>query len=388
MSTREGTFDASVERPVGVAPDTFRNVVGHLASGVTVITTRLPGGRHGMTASSVTSLSLNPPLMLACLNNSVPTTAAVAEAGVFAVNVLREDLGHLAQQFAVPSDDKFKGVPLVDGPHGSPLLAEALAHIECVVVDRVVAGTHTVFIGQVVHAEAGVGDPLTYFRGGFGRFEFARDDEVYQRARTLVLHRELAVDDVVSVEALAALLEVDPSAAFYALTRLAADGLIRRDPARGYVVVPFDVRTSDEAFDARCTIELGVLRSSLGSVTSFQLEELRRRYEQMAALIDDDRFVDFDRYLDANQAFHEALVRLAGNGQLTAAFRQLSLRSVMARSFGSTPTTSRTFVDSQRTILEACESGDVTGATRAVEGYTEIAKRRAHEVLELAGGRM
>ena len=209
----------------------FRHVVGHLASGVTVVTTRSDGRRHGMTASSVTSLSLDPPMMLACINSAMPTADAVAAAGGYVVNVLGESQGELARQFATASRDKFRNVAVRDGVLGLPLLSDALAHIECEVVERVVGGTHTIFLGRVVAATAGSGQPLTYFRGGFGRFEFARDDEVYGRARDLVLSRVYPADHALGLEELAHHLEVDESAAFYALTRLSADGLVRRDPA-------------------------------------------------------------------------------------------------------------------------------------------------------------
>ena len=235
----------------------FRHVVGHLASGVTVVTTEAGGKRHGMTASSVTSLSLDPPMMLACINSAVPTADAVSESGRYVVNVLGEHQGELARQFATASRDKFRNVAVHRGALGLPLLSEALAHIECEVAERVVGGTHTIFLGRVVSATAGDGQPLTYFRGGFGRFEFARDDEVYGRARDLVLGRVYPADHALPLEELAAQLEVDQAAAFYALTRLSADGLVRRDPERGYVIAPFDVRTSDETFDARLAIELG-----------------------------------------------------------------------------------------------------------------------------------
>ena len=75
-------------------------------------------------------------------------------------------------------------------------------------------------------------------------------------------------------------------------------------------MVPFDARTSDETFDARSAIELGVLDMVVGSVTPDELTRLRGRFEAMAALLVGERFVDFDRYLDANYAFHETLVSL------------------------------------------------------------------------------
>lgn len=373
--------------PLVDAP-TFRHVVGHLASGVTIITTQTEQGLYGMTASSVTSLSLDPPMMLACLNKAVPTSGAVSQAGGYVINVLGQGSEHLAAQFAAPSPDKFAGVAVHLGALGLPMLSDALAHIECRVVEEVVGGTHTIFLGAVEQAGAHDGRPLTYFRGGFGRFEFARDDAVYQRARQQVLERQYAADEVLSLDELSYELGVEKASAFYALTRLAGDHLVRRDPDRGYVIVPFDVRTSDDTFDARCAIELGVIELTVGRVPPERLAELRVRFEAMASLLVGERFVDFDRYLDANYAFHETLVRLAGNAALTAAFGRLSIKHVMTRSFGSTPVTSQSFVRAQRAITDAFEQGDAGAARAAVLSYTSLAKDRVREILSQTGGRL
>jgi flavin reductase (DIM6/NTAB) family NADH-FMN oxidoreductase RutF/DNA-binding GntR family transcriptional regulator len=374
--------------PPAVDAAEFRHVVGHLASGVTLVTTRTADGMFGMTASSVTSLSLDPPMMLACLNTSSATCTAVAEAGAYGVNVLGQGQGHLAQQFATPAADKFADVPLTDGQLGVPLLTEALARIECEVVEQVSAATHTIFLGRVRQAEAAGGSPLTYFRGGFGRFEFAQDDAVYLRARQQVLERRYAADTVLSLDDLAYTLDVDKPAAFYALTRLAGEELVRRDPQRGYVVVPFTARTSDETFDARCAIELGVVDMVCGRVPEEGLAGLRQRFEAMAALLVGERFVDFDGYLDANYAFHEHLVSLAHSAALTTAFRQLHIRSVMTRSFGATPVTSQSFIEAQRGITEGLERGDAGMARAAVYRYTDLAKQRVREILQQTGGRL
>ena len=98
-----------------VDADLFRHVVGHLASGVTVVTTRVDNRDHGMTASSVTSLSMEPPMMLACVNNAVPTATAIERSGRYTVNVLGHTHGDLAYQFASPGPDKFAGVPIDRG---------------------------------------------------------------------------------------------------------------------------------------------------------------------------------------------------------------------------------------------------------------------------------
>lgn len=377
---------ASRERPMDTAH--FRHVVGHLATGVTVVTTEADGKRHGMTASSVTSLSLDPPMMLACINNAVPTAKAVSASGRYVVNVLGEDQGELAKQFAIASRDKFRGVALHSGTLGLPLLSDALAHIECEVVESVAGGTHTIFLGRVVSATAGKGQPLTYFCGGFGRFEFARDDEVYGRARELVLSRVYPADHALPLDELAEQLDVDQAAAFYALTRLSSDWLVRRDPDRGYVIAPFDVRTSDETFDARLAIELGAIALSIHRVTEDEVAELRRRFDTMAALLVGDRFVDFDGYLDANYAFHEYLVSLVRNPLLTSMFGRLSIKSVMTRSFGSTPESSQQFVNVQGRLVDAFDRRDARAARQAAVDYCELAKERVRQILASTGGRL
>ncbi|WP_214103553.1 flavin reductase [Acrocarpospora catenulata] len=376
--------------PVPAAVDAllFRHVVGHLATGVTVLTTAEGHQRFGMTASSVTSLSVDPPTMLACINNAVPTAAAVARAGKYVVNVLGEDQSRLAHQFAAPGPDKFRDVRVHTGELGLPVLTDALAHLECEVTEQVDGGTHSVFIGRVRSAVAGRGSPLTYYRGDFGRFEFARDDRVYKKARHQVLSRVYPANEVILLDDLADELGVDPSAAFYALTRLAADGLVRRDPDRGYVVTQFDVTTSDATFDARLAIELGVIELSVGRAAPEELAELRARFERMAVLLVGDRFVDFDDYLDANYAFHEWLVGLAHNPLLTATFGGLSIKSVMTRSFGSTPVTSQKFIDVQRDLTEAFERADAAAARASARAYCTLAKQRVREILAHTGGRL
>lgn len=381
-------METSVTKPEPFDPIQFRHVVGHLASGVTIITTANGSSRSGMTASSVTSLSSDPPMMLACLNNSAPTATAVSQAKRYVVNILGEGAGELAYRFATPSDDKFSGVTVETGMSGAPLISDALAHIECEVVEEVVGGTHTIFLGRVLAAHARSGPPLTYFRGGFGRFEFAQDDEVYRRARQLILDRVFAAGDVIEVDSLASSLDVDSNACFYALTRLAGDGLVRRDPDRGYVVTPFDIRTSEVTFDARLAIEVGVVEQIIETARDEELLLLRERFEEMAALLVGDRFVDFDAYLDANYRFHEYLVSLARNPALAATFGSLSIKQVMTRSFGSTPVTSQQFVAVQRDITEAIERRNPEQARTALRGYADLAKARVREILAENGGQL
>lgn len=367
---------------------TFRHVVGHLASGVSIITTRLRDADFGMTVSSVTSLSTDPPTMLACLNKAVPTAAAVTKAGNFIINILAEDQGHLGHKFATPSNDKFRGVEFTRSELGHPLLTNALASLECRVVEEMSGGTHLIVIGQVVRATANQGNPLTYFRGGFGHFQFAGNDSVYHDARVRVLERHYSAGTVLDVNDLAAELDVDATATFYALTRLASEGLVHRDPDRGYVIVPFDSRTSDETFDARAILELGVIAATIGRVDPDRLTALRARFTEMAALLTGDRFVDFDGYVEANFAFHAQIVDLANNPLLTAAYNRLAIKSTFVQSFWSTLETSQEFVQAQLTLVEAFEAGDEEGARQAILHYSEIVKRRARDLLSRSGGQI
>ncbi len=156
--------------------EVFRNVIGHFASGVTVITTRYEEVNYGLTASAVSSLSLEPPMVLACINRRTGTPAIIAKAKVFAVNILREDQQAIARQFATPHPDKFRDIPIVFGELGVPLLSTILATIECRVVGEVTGGTHAVFLAEVQAAHAQEGMPLAYYRGLMGKFVLPADE--------------------------------------------------------------------------------------------------------------------------------------------------------------------------------------------------------------------
>src|ERR1700739_1346943 len=143
-------------------PDVFREVVGHFMSGVTIITANAEGGDYGMTASAVTSLSLNPPMMLVCLHTSSPTQQAISRSGAFAVNVLAEGQNELAKQFARRGEEQFAGVAIRRGAGGVPLLSDALAVLECRVGTDLTGGTHRVFFAHVARATARHGGPLAY----------------------------------------------------------------------------------------------------------------------------------------------------------------------------------------------------------------------------------
>lgn len=165
--------DTSSPRPL--SGDEFREVIGHFASGVTVVTALEDGEPFGTTASAVASLSLEPPMLLVCMNRSSRTGQAIDRSGRFGVSILAEGQSDVAERFARKGSD-FEGVPVRPGSWGEPLLSEALATLECRVAERVRGGTHTVFIAEVDRASARTGGaPLAYFRGMFGRLELPSD---------------------------------------------------------------------------------------------------------------------------------------------------------------------------------------------------------------------
>lgn len=155
---------AALQRP---AAEEFRDVIGHFATGVTIVTARHEEVPFGTTASAVCSLSLVPPMLLVCMNKTSQTGRAIEADGRFAVNILSEDQPELARRFARKGGG-FDDIPVEPGSWGEPLLAEALATLECHVAEEVTGGTHTVFIAEVVGATVRRGvAPLAYFRGQF-----------------------------------------------------------------------------------------------------------------------------------------------------------------------------------------------------------------------------
>lgn len=160
---------------MGIGPDEFRHVLGHFASGVTVVTTWDADGRPtGLTASAFTSVSLEPPLILVCVDHKAQSYPALRASGRFAVNVLAVEHETLSRRFATTDADKFNGVSYHPGPLGLPLLPEALAHLECRTVHAYSGGDHTIFVGEVEAAHAHDGEPLLYFRGDYTRLDHRR----------------------------------------------------------------------------------------------------------------------------------------------------------------------------------------------------------------------
>ena len=151
----------------------YRHVMGHFLTGVTIITAIDPasGAPVGLAASSFTSVSMDPPLVLFCAGKQSSSWAKIQAAGNYCVNILGSDDEALCRTFASKSTDKFEGVGWKAGPSGSPILTSSLAWIDCAMHEEVDAGDHIVAIGRVLDLGASESSgPLAYFRGGYGRF--------------------------------------------------------------------------------------------------------------------------------------------------------------------------------------------------------------------------
>lgn len=158
---------------MSVEPEQLRSALRLWASGVCVVSSHDQGQPHGMTVSSFASVSLTPPLVLVCLENSSRTNRLVQASGVFAVSILHESQADLADRFAgrVPDDtDRFAGIPFRRAGSGCPIVEGCLTYLDCRLVASHPAGTHTVFLGEVVEAvRRQDGAPLLYFQRGYHR---------------------------------------------------------------------------------------------------------------------------------------------------------------------------------------------------------------------------
>lgn len=151
----------------------FRDAMRRLAGGVALVTTFLDGTRHGMTATSVTSLSMTPPSLLACVNRSASLHEPIHRGGLYCVNLLRAHQTGLAARFASKpeGEGRFAEGDWITDDNGLPALRDGLASVSCRVAATADFGTHTVFMGHVLEVRlSGAVDPLIYVDGQFGGF--------------------------------------------------------------------------------------------------------------------------------------------------------------------------------------------------------------------------
>ncbi len=148
----------------------FREVLGHFATGVTIVTALEDGVPVGFTCQSFTALSLDPPMVILAPARSSTSWPRIAQAGAFCVNVLEERQEALCRSFAVSGGDKFEGVGWSHGVTSSPVITGSLAVVESRLGDIFDGGDHELVTGHVVAMDVGEGNPLLFYRSGLGRF--------------------------------------------------------------------------------------------------------------------------------------------------------------------------------------------------------------------------
>jgi len=156
-----------------MTPDeaSFRTVLGHFATGVTIITAMDGDEPIGVSANSFTSVSLDPPLVLFCAAKASTTWPRIEAAGKFTVNILNEHQEDVCRVFATKGADRFSRIGWRTSANGQPILHDSLAYIDCEMQEQHDAGDHIIVVGRVqelgVLSEEG---PLLFYRGGYGKF--------------------------------------------------------------------------------------------------------------------------------------------------------------------------------------------------------------------------
>ena len=155
---------------MAICSEEFRAALRQWASGVTVVTTKdRDGNLLGITVSSFASVSLEPPLVLICIDKNTVSHYAFIESRAFIINILSENQQHISQRFASPLPNKFVEVEFTEGLDGIAVLSGSLASLECRLVLSYEGGDHTIFIGEIENATVRSGKPLLYFDGNYGK---------------------------------------------------------------------------------------------------------------------------------------------------------------------------------------------------------------------------
>ncbi len=147
----------------------FRLAMGHFAAGVTVVTSKHEGANAGITVTAFTSLSLEPPLVLVCIDKRARMHERLPVGGSMAVNMLTQDQELVSREFASSKGDPFQQFGHREGASGAPILQDAMCAVECKIVQHLEGGDHTIIVGQVEATHVREGKPLLYFRGGYAQ---------------------------------------------------------------------------------------------------------------------------------------------------------------------------------------------------------------------------
>ena len=151
-----------------ISQEDFRDALRHWASGVTVVTTIDRAGHlHGITVSAFSSVSLDPPLVLICIEKEAGSHHAFVESNRFVGNILNDQRKFISRRFASHLSNKFAEIKTIEGINGIPLIFGALANLECRTVLFYEGGDHTIFVGEIENSLVHPGKPLLYFDGNY-----------------------------------------------------------------------------------------------------------------------------------------------------------------------------------------------------------------------------
>lgn len=159
---------------MAVSGDEFKRALQLWASGVAVVTTKSEKyGLQGMTVTAFSSVSIDPPQILVCINKSADTGEGIKESRRFSVNLLKTGQDDISNQFAGGSSQqqRFENTEWETGTSGIPLLSDSLMSLDCEVVEMLLSGTHVVIIGEVRNTICRSGEPLLYYRGAYRKLE-------------------------------------------------------------------------------------------------------------------------------------------------------------------------------------------------------------------------
>ncbi|GAB6877689.1 flavin reductase family protein [Thermaerobacter litoralis] len=151
-----------------IVPQLLRQAMGQFATGVTLVTAQVQDAVHAMTANAVTSVSLEPPLVLVCVGRERAMHGVLEQAGRYGINILSTEQEAVARYFARQTDQE-PAYRFLKEPPRAPRLEGALAYLDCRIVQRLPGGDHTIFLAEVEHAEVQGGDPLLFFAGRYAR---------------------------------------------------------------------------------------------------------------------------------------------------------------------------------------------------------------------------
>jgi DNA-binding GntR family transcriptional regulator len=212
------------------------------------------------------------------------------------------------------------------------------------------------------------------------------NDQVYEAIKARLLTREFGGGKKISLQTIADELGVSRSPVHHALTRLTTEGLVDSEP-RGYVVRPLTAGLMDELYEARLALELHAARLTVGHVGEDDLQQFRVLLEATISPVRGKKMTDPSRYVQANRAFHEFQVDLAGNSTISQMYRrlcvfQLQERAMLVLGVSAAGGSS----DEHRAIVRAYEQGDLDAACAALEKNLETGRQISRAAIEHAGG--